>query len=208
MSFKDYKFFEKTLDNDLNDLTKFLKEKYEKIKLAEVTGVTPVDPSGDYWLGTGSVSTIKWRQYNVFQFYHPSIFNVFKNISEIVKEACKYYEIDFEEQQYFVQGWFNINISKGGKLSWHNHGETGAPHFHGYYCINAEPSVTLYKVFDDPNNIIENVNKNNRMIIAEMGHPHAMGDWEWEGERITLAYDVVPLRYLKSEVEQHWVPLL
>jgi hypothetical protein len=209
MTFKDHKFFERTLDNDLQDLAEFLKQKYEKIEAAEVVGVTPVASSGEHWVDSGSVSTVKWRQYNVFQFHHPGIYNIFKNISETVKEACEYYEIDFEKQQYMVQGWFNINTSKGGKLNWHDHGDGGAPNFHGYYCINAEPSITHYKIFNNPNRIVENVNKNNRMIVSEMGHPHAMGSWDWEGERITLAYDITPLKDLISEnQEQHWIPLL
>ena len=42
-----------------------------------------------------------------------------------------------------------------------------------------------------------------------MGHPHAQGDWDWDGPRITLAYDIVPLRYLQAQSKpQHWIPLL
>ena len=45
-----------------------------------------------------------------------------------------------------------------------------------------------------------------------MGHPHAMGDWDWEGPRITVAYDVLPLSALQDEMgmtqEQHWIPLV
>ena len=44
-----------------------------------------------------------------------------------------------------------------------------------------------------------------------MGHPHAMGDWDWEGSRITIAYDVIPLRDIIRfgvDQEQHWIPLL
>ena len=49
------------------------------------------------------------------------------------------------------------------------------------------------------------------MSISEMGHPHAMGDWEWSGSRITLAYDIEPLDALINNdltIEQHWIPLL
>jgi hypothetical protein len=37
-----------------------------------------------------------------------------------------------------------------------------------------------------------------------------MADWDWEGPRITLAYDVVPLRFIPKtkEWEQHWIPLV
>jgi hypothetical protein len=46
-----------------------------------------------------------------------------------------------------VQGWFNINYNHTGKLDWHDHGGPYAPYFHGYYSVNAEPSITYYNVF-------------------------------------------------------------
>jgi hypothetical protein len=47
-----------------------------------------------------------------------------------------------------LQGWFNINEARNGKLDWHDHGPDGSPHFHGYYCVSAEPSITHYITFD------------------------------------------------------------
>ena len=44
-----------------------------------------------------------------------------------------------------------------------------------------------------------------------MGHPHAMGDWTWEGPRITIAYDIIPvdmLKYNDQAPQQHWIPLI
>jgi hypothetical protein len=203
---KEHKFFERYLDNNLPELAEFLQNQYSNIENLKLSGVTKVTPR-DHWLSSDSVSTIKWREYNVFQFYHPSIYKLYKNISETIKEACEYYEVDFDKQEYMVQGWFNINYNNSGKLDWHDHGGPFAPYFHGYYCVNAEPSVTYYRVFDKET---DNHNKNNRMIISEMGHPHAMGSWDWEGPRVTIAYDIVPLKSLianKAE-PQHWIPLL
>lgn len=203
---KEHKFFERYLDNNLPELAEFLQNQYSNIENLKLSGVTKVTPR-DHWLSSDSVSTIKWREYNVFQFYHPSIYKLYKNISETIKEACEYYEVDFNKQEYMVQGWFNINYNNSGKLDWHDHGGPFAPYFHGYYCVNAEPSVTYYRVFDKET---DNHNKNNRMIISEMGHPHAMGSWDWEGPRVTIAYDIVPLKSLianKAE-PQHWIPLL
>ena len=43
-----------------------------------------------------------------------------------------------------------------------------------------------------------------------MGYLHAMKDWEWDGPRITVAYDVIPLKFLttnKNAMQQHWIPL-
>lgn len=211
-SSKLHKFFERNLNLDLIGLAEELEDRYKKIENAEVLGVTkinPEDPKGEVFLECASVSTIKWRQYNVFQFHIPELHSLFTAISRMVQEACKYYEIDFNEQQFMVQGWFNINEKGNGHLGWHEHGEGGAPSFHGYYCVNAEPSVTLYNVFGKR---VEVVNKNNVAILSEVGHPHRQLEWDWDGRRISIAYDIVPLADIiankhKQEYEQHWIPL-
>jgi hypothetical protein len=205
-STQGHKFFERYLDNDLIKLSQELQERYSLIEQAKIAGVTPVSPL-ELWKDSNSVSTMKWRQYNVFQFHIDGIYELYKAIGSMVREACEHYEIDFEEQKFMIQGWFNINHSGNGKLNWHEHGGPGAPDFHGYYCVSAEPSSTHYIVFDKD---VENINKNNRAILSEMGHPHAMGDWDWDGPRITVAYDVSPLKRLQEAgivAEQHWIPL-
>jgi len=207
---REHRFFERYLDSDLLELAANLEDRYKKIEEAKLLGVTPVLAEGEVFLEAGSVSTAKWRQYNVFQFHIPAIHSLFVAVSEMVHEACDYYGIDFDKQQYMVQGWFNINHRGEGLLGWHEHGLEGAPNFHGYYCVNAEPSETLYSVFGKTK---VNVNKNNRAILSEMGHPHTQMEWEWLGKRITIAYDVVPLKDIisnkhKEEFEQHWIPLI
>lgn len=203
---QEHKFFENFLNNDLDSLAKELTLRYEMIKNAEIVGVTPVGDE-EAWKSSNSISTMKWRQYNVFQFNIPGIYNLYKAVGEMVHEACDYYEVDFDSQQFMLQGWFNINNAGNGKLDWHEHGPQGAPFFHGYYCVNAEPSETHYITTQGPKT---NINKNNRAVLSEMGHPHAMGDWNWNGPRITVAYDVLPLSELMKHgfsEEQHWIPL-
>jgi hypothetical protein len=206
-STQPHKFFDIFIENDLEQLKGELIDRYMQIKNLEVPGVTEMH-NQELWESSNSVSTIKWREYNVFQFHIDGIRKLYDGISTMVHEACDYYGIDFEKEQFMLQGWFNINEAHKGKLDWHDHGAEGAPFFHGYYCVSAEPSITHYVTFDKK---IENHNKNNRAILSEMGHPHAMGDWDWEGPRITVAYDVLPLRGLQNEVgmtqEQHWIPL-
>jgi hypothetical protein len=205
-STQPHRFFDVFLNNDLSKLSGDLQKRYELIKKAEVIGVSPLSDN-EIWKESGSISTMKWREYNVFQFHTKEIYNLYVAVGQMVREACKYYEIDFDSQQFMLQGWFNINHSGNGKLDWHEHGHSGAPNFHGYYCVNAEPSQTHYVTFDE---FKINENKNNRAILSEMGHPHAMGNWDWDGARITIAYDVQPLETLIRagiEHEQHWIPL-
>jgi hypothetical protein len=197
-----HKFFERNLNNNLDDLANFLHVQYKRIEQGEILKNDKNEKS--IWDSSGSVTTSKWNKYNVFQFYHPAIHNLFRAVRSMTLEACNHYNIDFDKEQFWVQGWFNINYNHIGKLDWHEHGGNGAPWFHGYYAVKAEPSITHYKVFE---NEIENINKNNRAILSETGHPHAMGDWDWDGPRITIAYDVIPFRGVMHNWEQHWIPL-
>ena len=169
---KPHKFFERYLDNDLTKLSNFLLKSYNDIESQSLRGISKIDNTKDYWLKSQSTSTIKWREYNVFQFYNFEIYNLYNAVRETVKEACDYYEIDYDAQQFMIQGWFNVNYNKKGKLDWHDHGPHGAPNFHGYYCVKAEPSTTYYKI--DNVREVDNINKDNRLVISEMGHPHAM----------------------------------
>jgi hypothetical protein len=201
-----HKFFDRNLDNNLEELSEALLDRYGRIERAELEGITPVTDN-EYWKDSNSVSTMKWRQYNVFQFYIPGIRKLYDAISDMVHEACDYYEVDFDEQQFMLQGWFNVNHSKSGKLNWHDHSPVGAPFFHGYYSVTAEPSETHYYAFGEHK---INNNINNRAILSEMGHSHAMADWDWDGPRISVAYDISPLSSLRDlgpEDEQHWLPL-
>ena len=203
-SSKPQQFFERQIDiNNLEELEKVLHISYDRIKKGEL--ISGPKNENTPWDNSGSVTTINWNKYNVFQIYDENIHTLFRAVRDMAQDACEYYELDFIKEQFMVQGWFNINYNHVGKLDWHEHGGDGAPHFHGYYCVKAEPSTTHYRVFEKE---IENVNKNNRAILSETGHPHAMGDWDWDGPRITIAYDVIPLRFIPREWEQHWIPLV
>jgi hypothetical protein len=43
--------------------------------------------------------------------------------------------------------------------------------------------------------------------LSETGHPHGIGPWLSDSPRITIAYDISPLRVMSGDKEQHWIPL-
>lgn len=206
MSKPNHKFFERTLDNDLDDLKAYLIELNDKILNGNV-------PNIDYQTAQSARAIHDLgNKYNIFQFHNESIYNLYYALREMVLEACDYYNINFKDQKYMVQGWFNMNAIKNPELEknthYHDHlGGTGIPNFHGYYCVDAEPSSTYYKIGGHDGITFENINKNNKAIISETGHPHGIGPWEYEKPRITIAYDVSPLKVMGGDLEQHWVPL-
>lgn len=205
---KDHKFFEKNLNNDLKLLSNELINRYKEIEASKYSGTFDISSDAS-WVESQSISTAKWQQYNVFQFHLDETYSLYKAVAEMTKEACEYYGFNFDEQKYMIQGWFNVNYRDKGKLGWHKHNDYFAPVFHGYYSVNAEPSITNYKIMPDSREV-DVVNKNNKAILSELGHLHQMAEWDWDGPRITIAYDVYPLKILQKErmdQEQHWVPL-
>ena len=217
---KPQKFFERYLDNDLEYMQTALKNEYARIANQEMIGITPHDDDKDIFTYSKSVSTHKSREYNAFQMYYPFMHKLLSAVVDMTREACEYYEIDYNSEQWYAAAWFNINSTeKGGLLHWHDHIDPNikVPAFHGYYSVNAEPSETHY-IVDGKLKI--NQNKNNRAVMSLMGFSHAMAPWQWPGERITIAYDVVPQRIMHQETflsanldkdhsfwEQHHIPL-
>lgn len=201
-----HKFFERHLDNDLVELKEYLMQKKEDIYAGKVPNIG-MDTASQI----NSVHNLG-DKYNIFQFHNQSIRSLFNALRSMTIEACEYYKINFEDQQYMLQGWFNTDGIKSPSLDkdshYHDHlGGTGVPNFHGYYCVDAEPSSTFYKIGGHDGLPFENINKNNRAILSETGHPHGIGAWDESKPRITIAYDISPLGSMSGDLEQHWVPL-
>lgn len=202
-----HKFFERELDNDLTLLKSYLIKLNDDILSGNVANInyeTAKSARAIHDLG---------NLYNIFQFHNAEIHNLYSALREMTIEACEYYNINFKEEKYMVQGWFNMNGLKEPELEdskhYHDHlGGTGIPNFHGYYCVDAEPSSTYYKIGGHDGTNYENINKNNRAILSETGHPHGIGPWEYDRPRITIAYDISPLRVMSQDLEQHWIPLV
>jgi len=203
---KEHKFFDRYLKNNLDDLKIFLEKRENEMRNGMFLGMTEEDLS--YARSTTCFATALSTKYNIFQLHNINIYNLYIAIKEMTAEACEYYNIDFKEQKYMIEGWFNFDDEGDyNPNSLHDHlGGHGIPCFHGYYCVNAEPSVTHYQI--NREKIFENLNKNNRAILSETGHPHVKGSWNSSEKRITIAYDILPLRFLPEEdISQHWIPL-
>ncbi len=201
-----HKIFEKQLNNNLFKLNIFLKDIYKKMEDGDF--FSDEIETDTFYRTSNSISTMNFHQYNIFQLYNESIHNLLLSIKEMTKEACDYHKIDYESQKFYIHGWFNLNYAGKGKLDWHDHPGNGIPFFQGYYCVNAEPSITNYIINNEK---VDIVNKNNRAILMETGHMHKMADWQWAATpRITVGYEVVPIYFIQKDdtFQQHWIPLL
>jgi hypothetical protein len=205
---RPHRFFERFINNDLDDLYVYLKDKHKEILDGKV-GNIPAEELAKFNEINGAPTQLG-HYYNVFDFDHRAIKVLKKALYDAMQDACEYYEIDFKAKDYMIHGWFNLDYRSDGKVSplekpehYHDHmGGEGAPVFHGYYCVNAEPSSTYYLINGETP--FENINKNNRAIISETGHPHGRDDWYKQTPRITIAYDIAPS---SMNVGSNWISL-
>lgn len=216
MSKPPHKFFSAFLNNDVISLSKYLVDVQDKMLDGTICNI-PLEVRKLYTRMTGPATQFG-PYYNIFsdnfKIVTDEIRSVQASLKELTKEASEYYGIDYDKQNYQINGWFNVDYGtvSGNRPSpldnperFHDHMEgEGAPVFHGYYCVTAEPSSTYYLIDGDKENLFENINKNNRLILSETGHPHGIGNWDWEGARVTIAYDIVPE---SLGFGPHWIPL-
>jgi hypothetical protein len=206
------KFFEAFLDNDLSDAIKFADDFKAKLLNNEIAEI-PKDIRDGYFKPGGSFDGITHldQYYNIFRTDHPILSKLHAQLKKLTQEACEYYNLDFESQNFKLQGWLNYEYGTpyGREMSpklmggnYHEHmGGRGAPDFHGYYCVNAEPSVTFYLI--DKVTEFKNININNRAVVSETGHPHAPDNWYSREPRITIAYDIIPEISRRTGDERH-----
>ena len=212
----DHKFFDEILDNDLDELFKYLRQQKDLLLNGNFPGITKdiVDQKEEEY---GFVSTTQLGYYyNIFKLNHPSVNKLKESLQRLVKEAAYHYGVENIKDMY-VSGWFNFDSSLHDSpqeidlldtSQFHDHsGGTGSPQFHGYYCVNAEPSSTFYHINRDVNLLFENKNINNRVIVSETGHPHRIGSWSSKKPRVTIAYDISPYDSIKKEIVHLWTPL-
>ena len=167
----EHKFFDKFIGNNVEQLLEFLSIKQDEILAGKIPGF-PEDKLSQFNKINGPTTQLG-DYYNIFDkeyFGHDALRDLHRELRALTKEACNYYGIDYDSQQYIIHGWYNLDYKTQNETgvsplkneqNFHDHmaGE-GSPFFHGYYCVNAEPSSTWYKI--NGIDLFENINKNDR----------------------------------------------
>lgn len=149
--------------------------------------------------------------HNIFIFPVEELHFILSNIKKLFLVACEENNIDVEKQKYYIHGWMNYFPAKMHQdreyeeLFWHDHGQK-PNEFHGYYAVNAEPSVTHYRANEER---LDRENKNGRLILAKTGLEHAVGKWNFDTPRISIAYNIMPLdNVLHSKLSGDIIPFV
>lgn len=161
--------------------------------------------------GQSSMMESVYSKYNLFMYPFPEFYELFQEIRKMFREKVDQETLD---ESYYLQSWINF-YNKGDFISWHGHWPSESRAWHGYYCVDVEPSKTTYKVPGEATKIDVH-NENNLLILSKSdGDLHRTWPWEYDHPRITIAFDVIPscniLRGVDDKINRtglnHWIPV-
>jgi len=149
-----------------------------------------------------TISTDLYERYNYLMYPSDEIHKLYTEI----KTAFDSVKDDLNKK-YYIQCWLNY-YNKGDFIDWHSHWEKEKEAWHGFYCLDCEPSFTSYKLpnIKDPINIYS---EDNLMVISKSnGDEHRTWPWEYDKPRLTIAFDIVPYEYINyKQWTNHWLPI-
>jgi|APCry1669189665_1035243.scaffolds.fasta_scaffold02967_2 hypothetical protein len=154
------------------------------------------------------ITTQMFQRYNILMFPLPGFHNLFLEIQKTFNEVNK--DKSYKDEKYYIQCWLNVYDSRAPSIGWHKHWRTAQKAWHGFYCLDTEPSSTLYRLSNGKQFAIEC--KDNLLVIGKSGEDeHRSTDWTIkERPRITIAYDIVPAKFLAPMYDKwlnHWIPI-
>ena len=168
-----------------------------------------------------------FNQYNFFLYPFPGVHELYWTVFEMF-HACLSDHHGRIEEKFVMQSWINV-FEKGQYIDWHSHTERYINSWHGFFCLNVEPdSFTSYKWENDPSRKdlqIDITSKNNLIVMGiSNGDLHKSSVWNHKEPRITIAFDIVPVKHVYNNAKvknkdylgamkkypnlvNHWVPI-
>lgn len=178
------------------------------LKIEDIVTQFPTDPR---WVDNknhknppATVRTIS--SYNFLTFPYPQIHNLYKAIQNFFYQVEKSEYGNNGERNYYILSWLNV-YHENESLDWHTHTYNTPRAWHGFFCVDTEPSNTLYKFANQSHLSVEC--KNNSMVIAlSENNYHKTEKWlDKTKPRITVAFDIIPEQGLREVKPNRWIPL-
>jgi hypothetical protein len=152
--------------------------------------------------GQSTMTTQLFSSYNLLMYPLPGFHELFFGIRDTFLK--NYPECN---DHYYLQSWVNF-YQKGDFIDWHWHWPDDANAYHGFYCVDTEPSHTSY-VHEDHDIQFDIPSKDDQVVMSKSYRErHRTWPWTEDRPRITIAFDIVPRSAIKPlEWANHWIPL-
>lgn len=171
---------------------------YDLKRIVEKFNVT--DDGYDDPAGKAPDTTKVHEQYNLFMYKFKGFHALYFEIQKLFRQ------LNNNQDEYYIQCWLNI-YKKGQFIDWHEHYPPAHKTWHGFYCVDCEPSKTTYRL-PGREDTIDVVSENNLLVMSKGdGDWHRTWPWEFEDrDRITIAFDIVPREHTDSRAK-FWIPI-
>lgn len=164
-----------------------------------------VSDHSDY-SGQSTMTTKLYSKYNLLMYPFPPFHDLYRNIQET------FHELNGNDTSYnYIQCWLNY-YREDEFIDWHGHWPSEMKTWHGFFCVDCEPSHTTYRLYNNEKDI--NVeSKNNQLVISRSdGDQHRTWPWPYaDRPRITIAFDIVSADFFmgpdKTNWVNHWIPI-
>lgn len=148
-----------------------------------------------------SLTTKLYNNYNIFFYSFEGFHELYEQIQMMFRECC------IDEERYYIQAWLNV-YKQGQFIDWHHHWHPEDRSWHGYFCVECEPSKTTYRI-PGVQEEFDVVSQNNLLVMSRSnGDTHRTWPWEYaDRDRITIAFDIVPRNENINTWLNHWMPI-
>jgi hypothetical protein len=149
-----------------------------------------------------TLTTQLFSSYNLFMYPYNGFYELYQEIKTFFEPYKD------KDKNYYIQCWLNF-YREGDFINWHGHWHENAKSWHGFFCVDCEPSKTTYRI-PGVKNDIDVISKNNLLVISRSdGDSHRTWPWPYSDRpRITIAFDILPSEYIEpTQWLNHWVPL-
>jgi len=148
---------------------------------------------------TNSLVTQLFKNYNIFMYPYPEFHQLYSELKTMFREHC-------DTTAYYCQAWLNY-CHTDEYIDWHRHNLSLHCGWHGFFCVDTEPSNTTYRLPDETE--FDVVGKNNLLVLSEnQGDSHRTWPWHLLEPRITIAFDIVPAARIDPRDRlNHWIPI-
>lgn len=149
---------------------------------------------------TNSLMSQLFKNYNIFMYAYPEFYSLYREIQTLFRQHSK------NQHPHYCQAWLNY-YHTDEFITWHRHNLSLNCGYHGFFCVDTEPSKTTYRLQDGTE--FDVIGKNNMLILSKNeGDSHRTWPWHKPEPRITIAFDIVPATHIDPcDRLNHWIPI-
>jgi hypothetical protein len=85
------------------------------------------------------LTTKVFEHYNLLMYGFDGFHSLYFEIQKLFRQ------INHSNENYYIQCWLNI-YEKGSFVDWHDHYPANCDSWHGFFCVDCEPSITTYQL--------------------------------------------------------------